>query len=169
MTEHFVAQAECRVIAGVEDACLTAILGSCVAACLWDPEARVGGMNHFRLPRRNGGGTLTALGAGSTAMAVLVAGCLAAGASRARLQARLFGGGRVVPLLSDIGGRNVEFARDFLAAEGIPLVSEEVGGVRARRVHFWPATGVARHRLVDSSPLEALAVTARGDARLVET
>lgn len=169
MSEHYVSQAECRVVAGDEDACLTAVLGSCVAACLWDPVARIGGMNHFLLPRRHGGGALAALGAGSTAMEVLVAECLAAGASRGLLRARLFGGGRVVPLLSDIGARNIGFARAFLASEGIALVSEEVGGVQARRIHFWPATGAAQHRLIGGSPLEALAVPARPDLRGVRS
>lgn len=153
MTDHHVARAECRVIAGDEDACLTAVLGSCVAACLWDPVARIGGMNHFLLPRSHGGGTLTPLGVGSTAMPALVNGCLQAGASRERLQARLFGGGRVVPLFTDIGARNLAFARAFLLAEGLPLVGEGVGGTQARRVSFWPATGWVSQRLVESRPL----------------
>lgn len=139
------------MVGGGDDVCLTAVLGSCVAACLWDPAAGVGGMNHFLLPRANGGGRLAAMSAGNTAMAVLLADCLSAGASRERLRARLFGGGRVVPLLSDIGARNVAFAREFLRAEGIALASEEVGGALARRVRFWPATGAAQDRLIARS------------------
>lgn len=150
--EHYVAQAECRVVAGDDALCLTAVLGSCVAACLWDPQARVGGMNHFLLPRRHGGGRLAALGVGSIAMAVLLEECLRGGASRDRLQARLFGGGRVLPLFSDIGARNIAFARAFLQAEGIALVGEGVGGTRARRVCFWPATGAVQQRLVEEAP-----------------
>ena len=35
---------------------LTTILGSCVAMCLRDPLAGVGGMNHFLLPEGSGSG-----------------------------------------------------------------------------------------------------------------
>ena len=148
MIEYYVSQAECRVVGRQEEACLTTVLGSCVAACLWDARAGVGGMNHFLLPRANGGGRLAVLSAGNMAMATLLANCIAAGADRRRLQARLFGGARVVALLSDIGARNIICAREFLRAEGIALASEEVGGALARRIRFWPATGIVRHHVI---------------------
>ncbi|MBP8120960.1 MAG: hypothetical protein KAY04_06910, partial [Burkholderiales bacterium] len=34
-----------------KDMVLVTVLGSCVAACIRDPRAGVGGMNHFMLPR----------------------------------------------------------------------------------------------------------------------
>ena len=33
-----------------EDLVIMTVLGSCIAACLWDSRMRVGGMNHFMLP-----------------------------------------------------------------------------------------------------------------------
>lgn len=147
MTAIYVGQAEWRVVRGDPAAVLTTVLGSCVACCLWDPEAAVGGMNHFLLPEGRGGG-LAAMSVGSTAMEVLINECLKAGATRERLRARLFGGGAVVPRLSDVGARNAAFARGFLATEGIPMVGGSLGGPSARRIRFWPATGKAQQRLV---------------------
>jgi chemotaxis protein CheD len=128
------------------DASMSTILGSCVAACLYDPVRKVGGMNHFLLADGDGE---EAMRYGAYAMEVLINDLLKMGASRDRLEAKLFGGARMMERLSDIGAGNAEFARRFLAAEGIPVVSESLGGRRARRVEFWPVGGRARQREVD--------------------
>lgn len=126
---------------------LTTILGSCVAACIRDPKAGVGGMNHFLLPGegREGGGDIRF---GVYAMEVLINALLRAGARRERLEAKLFGGGRLVRGLSDIGEANASFARDFLEKEGIAFLGGSLGGDCARRVQFWPVSGVARQSLL---------------------
>lgn len=103
-----------------ENVFLTTILGSCVAACMRDPVARIGGMNHFLLPEGEGT-SRGSLQAGVHAMELLVNGLLQAGARRDRLEAKLFGGARMVAGLSDIGQRNAEFAETFLAREGSTL------------------------------------------------
>ncbi len=118
------------------------ILGSCVAACIFDPYARVGGMNHFLLPGDGERARDDQLGA--HLMELLVNDLMHAGARRERLQAKLFGGARVVRGLSDVGRKNVEFAERFLDRDGIALIGRDVGGERARRLQFWPATGRAR-------------------------
>ena len=115
MTAIYVGQAEWRVVGGDPAAVLTTVLGSCVACCLWDPEAAVGGMNHFLLPEGRGGG-LAAMSAGSTAMEVLINECLKAGAARERLRARLFGGGTKPYLAGFYAGATVLFAAAFFAA-----------------------------------------------------
>lgn len=135
---------------------LTTILGSCVATCLWDPVAGVGGMNHFLLP----GDDTTAgneVRYGVNAMELLINGLLQQGAARARLQAKLFGGAQVVAGLGDIGAKNAAFAEKFLATESIPCVGQSLRGDRARRVRFWPATGRAGQMLLDSMNLEIMA------------
>ena len=132
------------------DVVLTTILGSCVAACLWDPEAGIGGMNHIVLPDAPDHDVSRA-SAGVNAMELLINGIIRKGAERARLQAKLFGGARMISGLSDVGARNAEFTRGFLAREGIPCLSESLGGEAGRRVQFWPATGRARQLfLVDA-------------------
>lgn len=137
---------------------MTTVLGSCIAACIRDPQAGVGGMNHFLLPdagdNRGAGGDAVRYGA--YAMELLINGLLKQGARRERLEAKIFGGGKLFDSLSDVGASNSAFAERFLRDEGIPIVSSSVGGVSARRVEFWPVTGRVRQRLVavDNAPQE---------------
>ena len=137
-----VTQGEYR-IASDPDVVLTTILGSCVAVCLHDAQAQVGGMNHFLLPGREGS-QRDDIRYGAHAMELLINGLLKQGAVRARLQAKVFGGANMAQKLGDIGLSNAEFARDYLAREGIPIISESLGGSLARRVRFAPASGRAR-------------------------
>lgn len=130
---------------------LTTVLGSCVAACLWDRERGVGGMNHFLLAQSEGGEDHGAAERyGAYAMEVLINGLISRGCARDRLSAKLFGGARMFEGLSDIGACNARFARAFLAAEGIPVESESLGGDSARRVEFWPASGRVRQKLLSA-------------------
>lgn len=125
---------------------IATLLGSCVAACLWDPLAKIGGMNHFMLPSRSPGRVTTdfdELLCGDFAMEALMNAMLARGARRERLQAKAFGGGAVVVALTatGIGIRNVEFAREWLAREGIPLLGTDFLGPWSRKIVLNPATG----------------------------
>ena len=121
------------------------MLGSCVAACLMDPIAMVGGMNHFMLPVKAGDrdpDVFYAARYGAAAMEYLINNLLHLGAQRDRLVAKAFGGGRVLPgMSSDVGGQNVDFVRQFLRNEDIPLWSEDMGGPFPRKVYFFPHTG----------------------------
>ena len=133
---------------------LTTVLGSCVAACIRDPESGVGGMNHFLLANSESGGR-AATDYGVNAMELLINGILKLGGARDRLEAKLFGGANVVAVSSAIGSHNAAFAEQFLADEGIKLVGGDMRGVHARRIQFWPTTGRAlqillgdRHRRV---------------------
>ena len=133
---------------------LTTILGSCVAACIRDPQAGVGGMNHFLLPAgsaRDGGGSLRF---GVHAMELLINDILRLGGRRDRLEAKLFGGGRMMQGLRDIGGQNAAFAQDFLRREGIAFAGGSLGGEGARRVEFWPVSGRARQALLGTEARE---------------
>lgn len=121
--------------------CLTTILGSCVATCLYDPVAKLGGMNHFLLP---GGGQAVSYGTNSyglNAMEMLINGLLKKGAKRSRFEAKIFGGARIIEGLTNVGQKNGMFATEFLAFEGINCVSKSLGGTMARRIRFWPTTG----------------------------
>ena len=122
---------------------LTTILGSCVAACIRDPSAGIGGMNHFLLPEGDGKDR-DALRYGVNAMELLINGLLKGGASRNNLEAKLFGGANVLPGLSDVGSRNMAFAKQFLGDEQIPIVGGDMGGTKPRRIQYWPTSGRAR-------------------------
>ena len=124
---------------------LVTILGSCVAACLRDPIAGVGGMNHFLLPADEVGHySSSAERMAVHLMELLVNEMMRRGAHRERLEAKIFGGARMLRGLSDIGKKNSEFATRFLAHEGISIVSRDLGGFRGRRLEYWPVTGRAR-------------------------
>lgn len=135
-----------------EDLVLTTLLGSCVAACLRDPIAGVGGMNHFLLPGNcEGQGRSRSESYGLYLMEILINGLLKKGARRERLEAKLFGGARTVEGLSDIGAKNAAFARDFLKMEGIGYHGGDLGGAKGRRIEYWPHTGRARQVFLDKS------------------
>lgn len=120
---------------------LATVLGSCVAACLYDASAKVGGMNHFMLPDAAPGDGSARYGA--HAMELLINGLLKHGAVRSRLQAKVFGGGNVLPgmTLDPIGTRNGNFVLNYLSAERIPIVAQDLFGVQPRKVCFFVRTG----------------------------
>jgi chemotaxis protein CheD len=133
---------------------MSTILGSCVAVCLHDPDARIGGMNHFLLPFGQEEGTNRPMRYGVFAMEMLINGLMKEGARKSRLQAKIFGGARITADLRGIGPSNAAFARDFLATENIPCLAESLGGSNARRLVFQPATGHVRMMLVPPNTVE---------------
>ncbi|CAN7642867.1 chemotaxis protein CheD [Phenylobacterium sp. LjRoot225] len=138
--------------------CIATLLGSCVAACLRDPVANVGGMNHFLLPGSdNPRGEAENIGIGVHAMELLVNALLAHGARRERIEAKLFGGGRVVAGLTAVGEKNAQFAEDFLRREGIQHVGGSLRGDAGRRLQYWPVSGRARQVFMASTAPELLA------------
>jgi chemotaxis protein CheD len=105
----------------------------------------VGGMNHFLLAEQSGS-ALGRYGAsaryGAFAMEQLLNTVLSRGSrNKSNLDIKVFGGGLVTSMLQDIGAKNIEFVREFLANEGYALAGEDVGGTYARRVLFKPRTG----------------------------
>ena len=126
---------------------ITTLLGSCVAACLNDPIAGVGGMNHFLLPGEDTASPLVARH-GVHLMELLINGMLKLGAARARMEAKLFGGARTMQGLGDFGAANARVAQEFLKREGITVVGGSLGGELGRRIEFWPASGRVRQKLV---------------------
>jgi chemotaxis protein CheD len=103
-------------------------------------------MNHFMLPD-GGGDTNSPMSAsmryGAYAMEVLINQILKAGGRRENLEAKVFGGGNVLRGFTaiNVGERNARFVRDFLHAENIRIVAEDLNDVHPRKVYFFPATG----------------------------
>ncbi|TIX49071.1 chemotaxis protein CheD [Alteraurantiacibacter aquimixticola] len=122
------------------------ILGSCVATCLYDPVARIGGMNHFLLAEPPSHKSQTDFDEhyGLFLMELLVNEMLALGAAKPRLKARLYGGANLHERLAPIGSANAAFARRFIRDERIALVHEDLEGHQARRVNFQPTSGRVR-------------------------
>jgi chemotaxis protein CheD len=122
---------------------IVTVLGSCVSVCLRDPVARIGGMNHFMLPDRAGNSSLLSEPAryGAHAMEMLINNLLSMGAQRSRLEAKVFGAGRVLPGMTDVGARNAQFALEYLERERIRVKARDVGGEQARKVYLFVETG----------------------------
>jgi chemotaxis protein CheD len=144
-----------------EDILLMTTLGSCIAACLWDREKRLGGMNHFLLPDAGGG---TECGRyGSYAMDLLIGEMIKRGATRSTMEAKIFGGGSVISGMNSInvGERNTTFVLDYLRTERIAVVSKDVLDIYPRKVCFLPASGKAMVKRLATANTEALAAQER--------
>ena len=155
----YIVQGEYRVSRDPAEV-LSTVLGSCVAVCLWDPGAQVGGMNHFLLPAAPGQGDAKMLRYGAHAMEVLINELLKMGARRLALQAKLFGGANVTDALGPIGKANATFALSYLGDEGIPCIAKSLGGTQARRIMFRPANGHVRQLIVEGAVPEQKPVPA---------
>jgi len=151
-----------------ENLVIMTVLGSCIAACLWDSRVRVGGMNHFMLPD---GDSIDVSGRyGSYAMELLINEMLKLGARRETMQAKIFGGAQVMHSFTtmNVGERNTQFVVNYLHTERIPVVSEDVLDIYPRKVVFFPVTGKAMvKRLAHSHPEELVAHDKRGNAAVV--
>lgn len=151
-----------------ENLVIMTVLGSCIAACLWDSRAHVGGMNHFMLPD---GDLADASGRyGSYAMELLINEMLKLGARRETMQAKIFGGAQVMHNFTtmNVGERNTNFVLNYLHTERIPIVSEDVLDIYPRKVVFFPVTGKAMvKRLAHAHPEALVDQEVRGNAATV--
>jgi len=121
---------------------ITTVLGSCVSACIYDYTAGIGGMNHFMLPGGEGGNQSDdSARYGLFAMESLINEVLKCGCKKSNLRVKLFGGGQIIKNMSDIGRKNIHFAKTFIYAEGLHLDSSDLGLIYPRKVNFFPHTG----------------------------
>lgn len=123
---------------------MVTVLGSCVSACIRDCDKGIGGMNHFMLADSSDSGAMSSSARyGTYAMEILINHLLKLGARKDRLEAKVFGGGRVMATLtsSQVGDRNARFVHEFLKTEGIRVTAEDLLDVYPRKVYFFPATG----------------------------
>jgi len=150
-----------------EDILILTTLGSCIAACLWDRDKRVGGMNHFLLPDGGSGGDSGRYG--SFAMDQLIGELVKRGATRSTLEAKVFGGGAVISGMNtiNVGERNTAFVLEYLRTERITVVSKDVLDIYPRKVCFLPHSGKAMVKRLASANTEALAAQERAAASRV--
>ena len=148
-----------------EDILIMTTLGSCIAACIWDRDRRVGGMNHFMLPE--GGGGAEGGRYGSYAMELLINELIKRGATRSTMEAKVFGGGAVISGMNSInvGERNTKFVLDYLHTERITVVSKDVMDIYPRKVCFLPASGKAMVKRLASTNTEMLEAQERAASR----
>ena len=137
-----------------EDLLIMTTLGSCIAACLWDRHAQIGGMNHFMLPEGSGDSGRY----GSFAMELLINEMMKRGAVKSRMEAKIFGGGAVIAGMNtiNVGERNTNFVIDYLKTERIPIVSKDVLDIYPRKVCFLPHSGKAMVKRLAPANTDAL-------------
>lgn len=128
------------------DMLIVTVLGSCVSVCLRDRKTGIGGMNHFMLPGNSdedAGPVSSSARYGSYAMEILINHLLKLGAERNRLEAKVFGGGRVLSgfTVNQVGDRNADFVLKYLQAEKIPIAAQDLLDVYPRKIYFFPAEG----------------------------
>jgi chemotaxis protein CheD len=134
-------------VSSESDEMLVTILGSCVAACIRDPVAKVGGMNHFMLPEAfssDWGSASAGMRYGNVAMERLINDILAQGGMRHRLEVKVFGGANVLNGMANIGHRNADFIEDYLTTENLPIYAHHLRGSLPRRLHYFPVSGKVR-------------------------
>lgn len=123
---------------------IVTVLGSCVAVCLYDPIAKVGGMNHFLLPFHVDREHSPRFG--TVAVPQLIEAVLRAGASRSALVAKVFGGASVIGAMAKgrrLGDENAALALRLLGEARVPVLDQDVGGGRGRKLVFFADEGTA--------------------------
>lgn len=143
-----------------DNVAIATTLGSCVSACIWDTKTGIGGMNHFMLPLTDKeahevdwgqrGLASDATRYGNFAMEHLINLILRSGGRKSNLRAKVFGGGKVLKRMSDVGDRNIEFVLQYLSTEGIPIESSDLGDVHPRKVLFLPNSGRAFVKIIEN-------------------
>jgi chemotaxis protein CheD len=141
-------------VTGDPEEVLVTVLGSCVSACIRDPAARIGGMNHFMLVQNKAGSSgawgneLESARFGSFAMEKLINGMLKLGCRRERMEIKVFGGANVINVRTQIGTDNGKFVLDYLKTEGLSCAAQDLGGPYPRRIIYFPMTGKVGRRLL---------------------
>jgi len=148
---------------------VTTVLGSCISACIRDKEHGVGGMNHFMLPETTANklnkGVEAVVGNatryGNYAMEHLINTILANGGKRKNLEVKLFGGGKIIPTMGDVGARNVEFVLEYIDTEALKLLSKDLGDIYPRKVIYFPSTGKVMMKKIKDLHNETIVVRER--------
>lgn len=142
------------------DMVIVTVLGSCVAACIRDRVSGIGGMNHFMLPDTGSehSNQAPSMRYGTHAMDVLISELLKAGARRENLEAKVFGGGRVLSthMTMNVGGKNATFVLEYLKEQKITVLAEDLNDYHARKVHYFPRTGKVLVKKVQETQINTL-------------
>ncbi len=124
------------------DIVITTVLGSCISACIFDSQARIGGLNHFMLPAGAQGEDLYRSSRyGLFAMEQLVNELMKHGCQRENMQIKLTGGGDMMGGITSIGQQNIDFILQYIKDEGLSVLAKDLGGDQARRVAYFPTEG----------------------------
>jgi chemotaxis protein CheD len=147
---------------------ISTLLGSCIAACLYDRRNRLIGMNHFMLsnPRYSKDIPIHISEAGRYgihAMELLINDMMGKGTNRKLLRAKVFGGATIMNRENEsgnffcVGQVNCKFIREYLDSEAIPVDAEDLGGDFGRVIHFSNGDFSVHRRKIGSTRSKLLA------------
>ena len=147
-----------------EDELITTVLGSCISACIRDKVSGLGGMNHFMLPvttadkLKQGNEAVVGIATryGNYAMEHLINTILTHGGKRKNLEVKLFGGGKIIPTLTDVGLKNIDFILDYIDTEGLLLLSQDLGDIYPRKIIYFPKTGRVGMKKIEDVPNDTI-------------
>lgn len=141
-----------------QDEIIVTVLGSCISVCLYDTVIKAGGMNHFMLPKSKVTSETETSSLvfqdnqmaryGNVAMELLINALIKLGGNRMNMIAKVFGGGQVTDSSIDVGKNNIEFAREYLKLEGIPVLKSDVGGLNPRKIYYIPSLNEVYVKLI---------------------
>jgi len=152
------------------DEIIMTVVGSCVSACVRDSVIGIGGMNHFMLPTHTSinkwenTSVCSACRYGSVAMERMINEILKYGGQRKNLEVKLFGGGRIMGKMVNIGQQNIEFVKKYLEMENLILLAEDLGDIYPRKILYYPSNG--RVRVKKLRAMEQYTVVERENAYL---
>ncbi len=124
---------------------IATVVGSCIAACIRDPVAGIGGMNHFMLPGFSAEGIAVPASAdmryGTVAMAQLIGDIVARGGQLGRLEIKVFGGSTMIGRGGLVGPNNADFVERYIVAANLVFAAGDLRGDDARRILYFPSNG----------------------------
>lgn len=129
---------------------IVTVLGSCVAVCLYDALRGISGMNHYLLPLWRDHDLKTPR-YGDISIEHLVANMLSQGAKLSSIEAKLFGGANMSEITQEhmmVGKKNIMVANAILEKYKIPVVAQDIGGNKGRRISMQSQTGKVLLRYV---------------------
>lgn len=156
-----------------QDEIIVTVLGSCISACIRDPIFGIGGMNHFMLPvsaQLNSSASDLGLSTryGNYAMEHLINEIIKYGGAKKNLEVKIFGGGKILAQMTDIGEKNIRFVQAFINMESLRLVGQDVGDIYPRKVHYYPKTGKVRVKKLRSLHNDTISAREKDYLRQIE-
>lgn len=150
----------------IADEIISTVLGSCIAVCIRDKKLGIGGMNHFMLPVSGEDSvelskSNDAARYGNYAMEHLINDILKNGGRRQFLELKIFGGGKILSNMTDVGARNIEFIHEYVKTEGFTVLAEDTGDIYPRKVIYHPASGKAHVKRLKSMHNDTVVVRER--------
>ncbi|MCK5663199.1 MAG: chemoreceptor glutamine deamidase CheD, partial [Thiotrichaceae bacterium] len=95
---------------------------------------------------------------GNYAMEHLINVILTNGGKRKNLEVKVFGGGKIISTLGDVGLNNVNFVLEYIDTEALQLVSQDLGDIYPRKVMYFPKTGKVRMKKIKHLHNETIAL-----------